>query len=281
MRIAYFPLQTAQNSGPVYNAVLDCLQARGFRTEENSMTADAAVIWSVLWHGRMAGNELVYRHYINQNKPVICIEVGALYRGKTWKIALNNITANGFYGHQDRLDWDRPRRLGISLAQPVNTKPYILIAAQHNKSLQLAGVNQEAWITQQVNQLKQHTDRPIVVRPHPRCRLDTARLPSTVQFEIPHKLANTYDSFDMHFDCHAVVNYNSGPGIQASISGVRPVVNSSSLAHPVSMNITDIEQAYTVDREQWLVELCHTEYTLDEIERGQWVERLMLKNNFV
>ena len=69
MRIAYFPLQTAQNSGPVYNAVLNCLQARGFRTEENSMTADAAVIWSVLWHGRMSANELVYRHYRNQNKP--------------------------------------------------------------------------------------------------------------------------------------------------------------------------------------------------------------------
>jgi len=279
MRIAYFPLQTAQNSGPVYNAVLDCLQARGFRTEENSMTADVAVIWSVLWNGRMAANELVYRHYRNQNKPVICIEVGALYRGKTWKIALNNITANGFYGHRDRLDWDRPRRLGISLAQPVNTKPYILIAAQHNKSLQLEGVNQESWITQQVEQLKKHTDRPIVVRPHPRCRLNTALLPATVQFEIPHKIANTYDSFDMHFDCHAVVNYNSGPGIQAAISGVRPIVDSSSLAQPVSMSITNIEQAYTVDRESWLVELCHTEYTLDEIERGQWVERLMLKSN--
>lgn len=281
MRIAYFPLQTAQNSGPVYNAVLDCLQARGFRTEENSMTADAAVIWSVLWHGRMAANELVYRHYRNQNKPVICIEVGALYRGKTWKIALNNITANGFYGHRDRLDWDRPRRLGISLAQPVNTKPYILFAAQHSKSLQLEGLDQEAWITQQVAQLKQYTDRPVVVRPHPRCRLNTTRLPATVQFEIPHKLANTYDSFDMHFDCHAVINYNSGPGIQAAISGVRPIVDSSSLAQPVSMNITDIEQAYTVDRESWLVELCHTEYTLDEIERGQWVERLMLKSNYV
>lgn len=277
--VAYFPEQCALNSGPVMTRVLDCLQARGFRTEENSMNSDAAVIWSVLWNGRMARNELVYRHYRNQSKPVICIEVGALYRGTTWKIALNNITADGFYGQQDRLDPDRPRRLGISLAQPVNTKPYILIAAQHSKSLQLEGVNQEAWITQQVDQLKQYTDRPVVVRPHPRCRLDTARLPATVQFEIPHKVANTYDSFDMHFDCHAVVNYNSGPGIQAAISGVRPVVNVSSLAHPVSVDIVNIEQPYTVDRESWLVELCHTEYTLDEIERGQWVERLMLKNN--
>lgn len=279
--VAYFPDQCALNSGPVMTRVLDCLQARGFRTEENSMDSDAAVIWSVLWHGRMARNELVYRHYRNQNKPVICIEVGALYRGTTWKIALNNITNAGFYGHKDCLDPDRPRKLGISLAYPKHTNPYILIAAQHNKSLQLEGVDQEKWITQQVNLLKQHTDRPIIVRPHPRSRLDTAQLPATVQFEIPHKLANTYDSFDMHFDCHAVVNYNSGPGIQAAISGVRPVVNSNSLAQPVSVDINNIEQSYTIDRESWLVELCHTEYTLDEIERGQWVERLMLRNSNV
>lgn len=279
--VAYFPDQCALNSGPVMNRVLDCLQARGFRTEENSMNSDAAIIWSVLWNGRMARNELVYRHYRNQNKPVICIEVGALYRGKTWKIALNNITSDGFYGHHNRLDPDRPRRLGISLAYPKQTNPYILIAAQHNKSLQLEGVDQEAWISSQVEQLKQHTDRPIHVRPHPRCRLDTGRLPATVQFEIPHKIANTYDSFDMHFDCHAVVNYNSGPGIQAAISGVRPVVNTSSLASEVGVDIANIEQPYSLNREQWLIELCHTEYTLDEIERGQWVERLMLRNSAV
>ena len=81
----------------------------------------------------------------------------------------------------------------------------------------------------------------------------------------------------MHFDCHAVVNYNSGPGIQAAISGVRPVVNHSSLTHPVSVELANIEQPYDIDRESWLIELCHTEYTLNEIERGQWVDRLQLQ----
>jgi hypothetical protein len=78
----------------------------------------------------------------------------------------------------------------------------------------------------------------------------------------------------MHFDCHAVVNYNSGPGIQSAISGTRPVVDSTSLAHPVSVSVQDIEKPYNVDREQWLVEICHTEYTLNEIQKGIWVKRL-------
>jgi hypothetical protein len=92
--------------------------------------------------------------------------------------------------------------------------------------------------------------------------------------EEPNYLANTYDSFDLHFDCHAVVNYNSGPGIQAAISGTRPMVNSSSLAWPVAISIQDIENPYTQDRDQWLVEICHTEYTIDEISQGIWLKRI-------
>lgn len=272
--IAYFPLQAAQNASPVLNAFLDCCQARGIQTQENSMTSDAAVIWSVLWHGRMAKNEQVYQHYRAQNKPVICIEIGALYRGTTWKIAINNITSEGYYGHTENLDWDRPNRLGISLATSTRPKPHIVIASQHKSSLQLTGVDHESWITQQIKQIKQQTDRLIVVRPHPRCQLRTELLPNDIQFEPPRKLTNTYDSFDMHFDCHAVVNYNSGPGIQAAISGTRPIVNKTSLAASVAVSIEDIERPYTINRDRWLVEICHTEYTLQEIQQGLWLKRL-------
>ena len=114
--IAYFPAQCALNSRPVMSAFLDACQAAGIQTQENAQYADAAVIWSVLWHGRMRANQQVYEHYRKQNKPVIVIDIGALYRGQTWKLAVNHITAQGYYGHHDNLDFDRPRRLQISLA---------------------------------------------------------------------------------------------------------------------------------------------------------------------
>jgi hypothetical protein len=78
----------------------------------------------------------------------------------------------------------------------------------------------------------------------------------------------------MHYNCHAVVNYNSGPGIQAAIAGVRPVVDASSLAHPVAVRYAALEQPYVVDRDLWLTQLCHTEYTVDEIKKGSWLTRL-------
>ena len=272
--IAYFPLQCAKNSKPVMSAVLDCLQARGIQTQENSLTSDAAVIWSVLWAGRMAANQAVYEHYRSQGRPVIIIEIGALYRGDTWKIAVNNITADGYYGNHVNLDWDRPRKLKISLATQFNSQPNIIVALQHDRSLQVSGLNMSDWLHSTLQILRNSTDRPVTVRPHPRCRLAFDNLPAGVTIETPNRVPNTYDSFDMHYDCHALVNYNSGPGIQAAIAGVRPVVAPSSLAYPVGMSFGEIERPYTRDRDTWLVQVCHTEYTLDELRRGTWISRL-------
>ena len=272
MKIAYFPGQVALNGAPVMEAVLDCLQAAGHETQENSWCADAAVIWSVLWSGRMAANQTVHNHYRSLGLPVIIVEVGALYRGNTWKIAVNNVTAEGYYGHQTRLDWDRPRKLGISLATQAVTNPEIVIALQHIKSLQVENItNMTQWVHRTVTTLRQHTDRPIVVRPHPRCRI---ALPPEVTVQQPQRVPNTYDSYDMHYNCHAVVNHNSGPGIQAAIAGVRPVVDATSLAEPVSVQYADIEKPYTVNRDLWLTQICHTEYTIPEIKAGLWLNRL-------
>ena len=280
MRVAYFPNQCAQNSRPVVEAMLTSLRQAGHETVENSYDCDAAIIWSVLWSGRMAANQAVWSHYRAQGRPVIVADVGALYRGETWKIALNSVTATGYYGHTENLDWDRPRRLGISLAINLSRNPRIVIAAQHARSLQVVGlVSMEGWIVQQVEQLRTVTDRPIVVRPHPRSPLNQAglvHLPPDVVIEQPQKIANTYDSYNLAFDCHAIVNHNSGPGIQAALAGTRPIVDSSSLAHPVGIKIENIEQPYKTDRDQWLVEICHSEYTLSEIAQGLWIKRLNL-----
>jgi hypothetical protein len=273
--IAYFPAQCAMNSKPVMAAFLDCCQAAGIQTQENSWTADAAVIWSVLWHGRMRPNKDVYEHYRSQNKPVIIIEVGALYRGETWKVSVNHITSAGYYGHQENLDRNRPAQLRISLANQPTTRPEIVIAAQHQRSLQVAGIDSmESWILTQIQLLRNSTDRPIRIRPHPRSPVNLSRLPAGVSMEQPRPVPNTYDGFDMHFNCHAVVNLNSGPGIQAAISGCRPVVDQSSLAYPVAVGYADIEQPYEIDREAWLIKICHTEYTVQELREGLWLKRI-------
>lgn len=274
--VSYFPLQCSLNSGPVVGAVLSSLRSAGATVEPNSWDSDAVIIWSVLWHGRMSANQAVYYHYRSQNKPVIVLEVGALDRGRTWKVCLNNVTAQGYYGHTENLDWDRPAKLGIKLKNNANSTPWIVIAMQHSKSLQMHNVDQSQWLAHTIAQLKKHTDRPILVRPHPRSPLTQIKLPPGVNFQAPIKLPDTYDSFDMDYGCHAVVNYNSGPGIQAAIAGTRCMVDQTSLAWPVSVQFSDVEKPYTLNREQWLVEICHTEYTVEELQQGLWLKRLGL-----
>jgi hypothetical protein len=276
MKLAYFPKYCALNSAQPMTAFLHSCRRHGIELAENSMTADAAVIWSVTWAGRMQPNQEIYRHYRQHNRPVIIVEVGALHRGHTWKIAVNNITADGFYGHLENLDWTRPTKLNIGQSNAVATKPSVLVVAQNNQSLQvqsLASVDQ--WIVDTANTLRSYTDRAIVVRPHPRSRINTARLPHDVTVEIPQKLVNSYDSFDIDYHHHAVINYNSGAGVQAAIAGSTVVVDRSSLASPVSIDIQNIENFKNTDRSQWLVQIAHTEYLIEEIERGLWLPRLM------
>ena len=245
-------------------AVVSSLQRHGFSLVPNAPAADIAVIWSVLWAGRMAANRTVYEQFRNTKRPVICIEVGTLKRGITWKIALNHVTAQGYYGHRDNLDLDRPRKLNIALSSATINHGKILVAGQHNQSLQLQHIDQAAWLVEQIH--KTAAGRKVVVRSHPRCALNRKDFPKDVVWQQPKKIVNSYDSFDIDWNYDAVINYNSGPGIQAVIAGIPVVVDATSLAYGVE------------DRSQWLIEICHTEYTVEEIESGTWLKRIGLVN---
>lgn len=263
MNISYFPQYTASKSEPVWRSFLEGCKKNNITPVENSLNADAAVIWSVLWHGKMQPNQAIYQHYISQQKPVFIIEVGCLKRGETWKICVNNINRFGIYPI-DQLDKTRPQNLNIQLNENNNRTDSILIATQHPKSLQWTNMPSiEQWVDQTVIQLRKITDRPIIVRPHPRWPIS---VPYTI--EHPKKIPNTYDIYDLDFNYHCVVNYSSGPSVQSAIAGTPIICDTSSLAAPVSIKIQDIETAIMPNREDWFLKLCHTEWTLKEIENG-------------
>jgi hypothetical protein len=257
------------------SAFLASCRHNGIDLVENSMDADAVVIWSVTWAGRLAGNQSIYQHYRQTDRPVIIIEIGSLHRGQTWKVAVNHITADGYYGHQENLDWDRPAKLKFVAPQKFISKNSVLVVAQNSQSLQthqLQSTNQ--WIVDTAHKIQTYTDRPIVVRPHPRSPFDSSLLPANVQLEIPRKLTGTYDSYNIDYHHHVVINYNSGAGVQAALIGTTVIVDHTSLAAPVSIDMCDIEQSVMTDRDQWRVEIAHTEYLIEEIQQGLWIPRL-------
>lgn len=270
MKISLFPKQAALNSGPVIAAFVNGCRLQGWEIVEDSLDADAAVIWSVLWAGRMRQNQMVYNHYRSQNKPVFVIEVGNLRRGVTWRVSLNNVNRDGIFGEGD-LDQLRPAKLGVSLA-PYAPGSDILIACQRWDSLQWQRQSSN-WLEHTVKKIKENTDRSIVIRPHPRYPVNIKMEGVTV--ERPIQVPGTYDEFDLDYKkFHCVVNHNSGPSVQAAIHGVNTICDPSSLAWPVSIDYSEIEYPPIKDRAEWFLNLCHTEYLVEEISQGLPLKRL-------
>ena len=276
MKIAYFPNQTALQSEPIWGAFLDGCRKIGLEPVEGARDADCAVIWSVLWNGRMRMNQQIYEHYRKQNKTVFIIEVGALDRGRTWKISANHISSEGIYGNLQDIDFYRSKKLGINLSpQRSYRKDSILIIGQHERSLQWQGqTNTVSWLKQKITEIRKITDRPIVFRPHPRHPISPSTVPGIV-FERPNKLVHTYDKFDINFDHHCVISHNSGPGIQAVIEGTPVICDKSSLAYPVSQPISNIDKIILVDRQDWFDKILHTEWTVEEMRQGIPQQRIL------
>ena len=264
----------ALNSPSVFQALAEGIRASGGELVESG--EDIPIIWSVLWHGRMAGNRSVYELAKNQNKKVLIVEVGTLIRGKTWRLSFDHINSLGYFGNHQNLDQTRPKKLGVFLEEPMRLRrPEILIACQHEKSLQWESMpTTDQWVEQLISKIRKFSDRKIIVRAHPRCPLK--RIPPGCNYEQPQMIPNTYDDFDFKLNYHCIVNHNSGVGVHAGISSVPIIVDRSSLAYDVSNDYQDLENFQEKDRKDWFLKICHTEWLIEEIREGIPLKRLMV-----
>jgi hypothetical protein len=230
----------------------------------------------------MAPNKAIWERAVAQSKPVVVLEVGGIKRGTTWKVGLNGINRDAFFGDAGN-DNRRSDLLNLRLKSWRTSGEYILICGQHDKSLQWQNMPRMSnWFLNTYDEIRKHTDRPIIFRPHPRCRLEhIERGLKHVYRQDPQHVTNTYDDFDMGFDnVWATISYSSNPGIHSIIDGVPAFVSTHSLAYPAGNDIDflhTIEQPLMPDRTQWLNDYAHTEYTIEEIAQGLPLKRLTTK----
>ena len=274
MKISLFNNFGALNSVPVFTAFEQGLRICGIQSNNHDLDADVAVIWSHLWSGRMRHNQDVWKIFRNSGRDVIVLEIGMLQRGRTWKMGLNGVNRRAWFGQNSQAN--RAQTLGLNL-QPWQQGKNIVIAVQRGDSEQWTGLPEtKTWVEQTVAKIKSVTDRPIVVRPHPRQRITNI---AGVSIRNPRPLINTYDSFDFDTDlanAWCVINENSGPGCQSVIAGVPAFVGTDSLAAPVAnLDLSNIEKPWMPDRTAWLEDIAHTEWTTEEIASGLPVQRLL------
>jgi hypothetical protein len=136
------------------------------------------------------------------------------------------------------------------------------------------------WVMNTINSLQTHYDYPIMFRPHPRCRLDAIEQQyKNVYRQDPVKIIGTYDDFDMNFNnIKFTVSWNSNPGIHSIIQGVPAFVGPSSLAWDVGCpHLLMVDNPHMPDRQQWLNDYAHTEWTVEEISQGIPLKNLTSK----
>jgi hypothetical protein len=274
MKIEVWTKHGPLNSKPIFDAFVRSLYDAGDQVYLNESTnADVAVIWSVLWRGRMEQYKKIWNHYRSQGKPVLVLEVGGLRRNQSFKIGINGINRDADFANQEFDDKRWP--IFKHKLRPWNPSgEMIVICGQHDTSEQWKGMpRMEQWINQQIIEIRKYTSRPILVRPHPRNPIQIKEGEfENVKIRFPKKDYNTYDDTDFKSTLKrtwAVVNHSSNPAMEAVINGIPVFVSESSLCHDVgNTNLADINTPAMPNRMTWAYKLSYTEWFKDEIEQG-------------
>jgi|TARA_B100000035_G_scaffold313951_1_gene328881 hypothetical protein len=275
MKISCFTDYGPLNSKPVFDAFLKSIQQAGDSVliNRDDGSCDVAVIWSVLWLGRMAKYRSIWEKYRRQNKPVVVVEVGGIKRNETWKIGINGINREADFANEV-VDGERWKKFKINLQPWRQTGEDIIICGQHTNSHQWRNnPPMNNWFDQQITEIRKYTDKPITIRPHPRNNvLIDVKKHKNVNIVRPVKDRSTYDDTDLTErlkSAWAVVSHSSNPAMTAVFSGIPVYVSEASLSHDVGNNsYENILNPKMPDREQWANKLAYTEWWIDEIEQG-------------
>ena len=275
MKIEIWPEHGPLNSKDIFDKFIKSLRASGEQVWENKQApdADVAVIWSVLWQGRMRKYKDIWDRYRKANKPVIVIEVGGIKRNKTWKIGINGVNREADFANQT-VDGERWKKFDTTLKPWKQTGNDIIICGQHTNSHQWRNnPPMSKWFDEKITEIRKYTERPIIIRPHPRnhVEIDTTKY-KDVKIVGPKRDRNTYDDADLAERLNsawALVSYSSNPAITAAMHGIPVYVSEASLSYEIgNTSFENINNPNMPDREKWANQLAYTEWWTEEIEQG-------------
>ena len=153
---------------------------------------------------------------------------------------------------------DRLRRLGIT----GHARRYgrrVIVAVPDEKPCRFYGIDRDEWIQNTVAKIKQHTDRPIVIRERAPRRIDRVATDPLVQV--------------LRDDVHALVTFNSNAAVEAILEGVPVfVLAPTHAAAPVgNRDLACIDDPVWPDSDlvrAWACHLAYGQYSVKELEDG-------------
>lgn len=153
---------------------------------------------------------------------------------------------------------DRWQRLGLKLESRRHGRR-IIVAAPDEKPCRFYGVDRDQWVQDTVATLKQHTDRPVIIRERVASR--------------QHRVHQDPLSRVLRDDVHALVTFNSAAAIESIMAGVPAfVLAPTHAAAPVAnRNLSQIEDPTWPDPDlihTWACHLAYGQFHVRELEDG-------------
>jgi hypothetical protein len=181
-------------------------------------------------------------------------------------------------------NWNRMRQHYNMDLKPWRTAGnHILITLQRPLGWSMRGHDLMSWLTQTIGTIKQHTDRPIVMRWHPGDWKAYPRYADLLRnYNVTLSPQGRHITEDL-INCWALVCHNSTPSAVAPIEGIPSFITDDPLYSQAgdiaNTDLSLIESPVMPDREQWIRKLAQCHWSFDDVRSGrcwahmrQWIQ---------
>lgn len=181
---------------------------------------------------------------------------------KYWhRIVKNNLQHGEIIARPD----DRFKQFGKTFTPWKKDGRAILVAAPDEKPCKFYGITKDSWVTETVETIKKHTDRPVIVRERAPNRID--------------RIATDTLQAALDKDVFALVTYNSVAAIESIFHGIPAFTMApANAASPVALqDLSKIETPYYADNDKlyaWGCHLAYGQFHVNELKSGKALELL-------
>jgi hypothetical protein len=254
--------------------------------------SDVAVIQGWLGPVKALSPHLSLRNTViqeqnKQNKYVVAVDSNLFLYANTanplhyLRYSFNGVFPNtGIYcdNNINPIRWQKlSKNLNLTLKNYRSSGDHILICLQRNGGWSMGKVDIQEWAVNTINTIRQFTDRPIIIRPHPGDKTSKGVIQPgnpncRIKFSKAVRLSTNVNLVDDLRNCWAAVNYNSSPVVGAAIEGVPIFVmdpNKSQCAEIANTDLSQIENPQMPDRQSWVERLAMFHWNFEELKSGE------------
>lgn len=248
------------------------------------------------WQGPM------YRFIRDSGKPYLVNESPSFRRHMGWTRLgwWSYKWTEGEFGNENSPSdrWNKfQKESGVELKDWNSPGDAILIMGQKEGDSSLLNLYKDYnsfydWVEHIILEIQKHTDRPIILRPHPRNLSRGTKLSNKLQNKYPKLKINVSENTDSLADylpneknenkadglyedlkkAHCVITYNSLSAIESICEGIPTFAfENGSMIWPIRQkDFATIENLnYNIDRTQWSYDIAYTQWTQREHATGE------------